>query len=650
MTCAELLEQLNTLDEHPRVEAKAASEVGSSIMESVCALANEPGMGGGYLLLGAAYDARSSRYLPVGIPDPDRVQADLASQCASVFNRVIRPEMWSEAVGDGVLIGVFIPELPPGEKPLYFRRKGLPRGAFRRVGSTDQHCNDDDLLVFAQHRQAGSYDGTPVPEASLADMDVIALALYRRERERAHPAAEELLWSDEELLEALGCAMRHEGVLVPTVAGLLLFGTRMALRRLFPMTRVDYIRVPGKEWIPDPEHRFDTVEIRDPLMRTVLRAQAAIMDDFPKAFSLPAGQSQREDRPLIPDRVIREAVVNAVMHRNYRVHGPIQIIRYANRLEIRNPGYSLKPEDQLGEPGSWTRNPKVAAVLHDTRFAESKGSGVRVMRRMMVDANLSPPTFQSNREQDRFAATFYFHHFLGEQDLGWLAHFRELGLSNEEAKALVFVREEGQITNAAFRDLTGTDTLKASSLLRRLRDAGLLEQHDRGAATYYTPTERLLHPAGDPEADQDQLVLPVGARDAGGEDGNAPPGEDGEESGKLGIQSGKLERKSGKLEEESGKLGIQSGELEIPPELAEEVVGLKQWAPQLEVRRIVIRLCAWQPLSAEEIARILGRERSYVAEAYITPLVRSGDLERTIPGSPTDPRQKYRASAQGSGA
>ena len=57
------------------------------------------------------------------------------------------------------------------------------------------------------------------------------------------------------------------------------------------------------------------------------------------------------------------------MHRSYRIHGAIQIIRYANRLEIRNPGHSIKAEEQLGEPGSETRNPRIAAVLHEVLTA-----------------------------------------------------------------------------------------------------------------------------------------------------------------------------------------------------------------------------------------------------------------------------------------
>ena len=698
MNGAELLEELRALDEHPRIEAKRASELGKSVMETVCSFTNEPGLGGGHLLLGVVWSENAEGYVVSGIDDPDQLQADLATQCASMMNRPIRPEIWTEVIEGRAVVCVHVPEAQLGDKPVYIKSRGLPRGAYRRIGSTDQRCNEDDLLVFAQHRQNQSYDQTLVPDARFEDLDPDAVALYRKERVRANPAAEELGWPDDDLLEALGAVQRVDGRAAPTVAGVLLFGTKMALRRLFPMMRIDYIRVPGVEWVSDPEYRFDTIEIRDPLMRAALRAQAAILDDLPKGFSLPEGQLHRQDQPLIPDRVIREAVVNAVMHRNYRVHGPVQIIRYSNRLEIRNPGYSLKADNRLGEPGSETRNPRIAGVLHESRLAETKGSGIRVMRQMMDRANLAPPTFESDRERDSFTATFFFHHFLSEADLEWLGRFKDLGLSNEEAKALVAVREAGRITNAVYRDLNNVDTLTASAHLRRLRDAGLLLQHDHGAATFYTPHGRLV--AGV----DDQLALGVDAHSTTSEAVNvsgalrAQAGKLEEPSAKLETQPGKLRSQPGKLDAQSSKLRAeprklrsqpskldaqssklraeprklrsQPGKLEaqpgkpeselagtdagvldsdLPNELGNAVAALKRRAPQPEMRDLVVRLCAWRPLSSEEIAYVLDRERSYVTNAYITPLVREGRLTLTIPEHPTDPRQRYRAAAEAEG-
>lgn len=497
MSPKDLLEQLNLLDEHTRIEAKTAREIGRSVLETVCAFANEPGLGGGWVLLGARAEEDSlfRQYEAVGLTDPDQASADLTSQCNTAFNRPVRIEIESGLVNGKPLLAVFVPEAEASSKPVFFKSRSLPSAAFRRIGSSDVHCTEDDLAVLYQDRRGEAFDATVVRDADLSCLDPAAIHEYRRLRAEANPSAEELRWSDEELLFALRGTARDGEVTRPTVAGLLLFGTPQSLRRWFPMMRVDYIRVSGREWVQDPDRRFDTVELRAPLIALIRRARAAILDDLPKAFSLPPGQLHRQDIPLIPDRVIREAVVNAVMHRSYRLHGAIQIIRYSNRLEIRNPGHSLISEERLGEPGSQTRNPAIASILHDTNLAETKGSGIRVMREMMEQSGLSSPTFESDRERDQFVVTLLFHHFLTPEDWAWLRHFQEADLTDEDARALVFVRETGAITNADYRAINSrTDVLHASQHLRRLRDQDLLVQKGKGSATYYIPTEKLMLP------------------------------------------------------------------------------------------------------------------------------------------------------------
>ena len=623
MTPRDLLEQLNELDEHTRIEAKAAGEFGKSALETICAFANEPGLGGGWLLLGATLEEGTlfRQYAASGLPDPDKISRDLASQCASVFNRPLRIQIESGQINGKNLLAVFIPEAEPAEKPIYFQNRPLPAGAFRRIGSADVRCTDDDLAVFYQERRGESFDSTMLRDADLTALDPAAIAEYRRLRAESNPAAEELRWNDEELLHALRCATRDGTTFRPTVAGLLLFGTAQALRRWFPMMRVDYIRVPGREWVPDPEHRFETVELRAPLIPLIRRARASILDDLPKAFSLPAGQLHRKDIPLVPDRVIREAVVNAVMHRSYRVQGAMQIIRYANRLEIRNPGHSLVAEDRLGEPGSETRNPVIAAVLHDTNLAETKGSGIRVMRQLMDEVGLTPPTFESDRERNQFVVTMLFHHFLSPEDWAWLRQFQEIELSDEEAKALVFVRELGAIANAAYRAINHVAVLAASQHLRRLRNHGLLQQKGKGADTYYVPTEKLLVPWQTRSGEPITSAPPVPPS-------SKPPGQS--------IQA----------EAQSIQPAPQSIQLaDLPEPLAIQVRSLGG-RPKRDAMRAVIReLCAWRPLSADELATLLGRTRVHLVNEHLSAMLAAGALAHTIQNQANHPQQKYRAAA-----
>jgi len=645
MTAQELLERLQLLDETERIEAKAGSDIGKSVLETLCAFANEPGMGGGWLLLGVVREemALFPGYVVEGVEHAERVGADLATQAAGMFNQPLRLDIRTEVLDGKVVLVVFVPEAAPQDKPIYFKAQGLPRGALRRIGSTDQRCTEDDLIALYQARQVESFDAGLVPDASLDDLSPEAIDDYRVARREANPDAEELRWPDEELLQALGAVRRNsQGAWQPTVAGLILLGKPVALRRCFPMTRVDYIRVPGREWVPDPDRRFDTVELRDPLFRLIRRAQAAILDDLPKAFGLAEGELQRKDSPLVPQRVIREAVVNALMHRSYRLQAPVQIIRYSNRLEIRNPGFSLKSPDHLGEPGSVPRNPKIAAALYDTRFAETKGSGVRVMREMCERAGLAPPLFESDRGQDQFTLRLFFHHFLGPEDLAWLARFKDLQLSEAEARALVVAREAGAMDNQTWREINKVDTLAASKALRRLRDAGLFIQKDRGSATWYQPTLRMLGDA----------VGKGGA--AGGELAAQGNMADGLSSNLGGLSSNPAAQSSNPVAEGSNPSAGEDSLAdprrrtllnELPGALAARVGAVGQRHPPQEVQDLVVALCEVRAWRAEEIAILLGRNTETVRQNYLRPLLRTGRISMTRPDKPNDPDQAYRASA-----
>lgn len=638
MSFLDLLEKLNQLDEHASIEAKTArDQAGASILETISAFANEPGLGGGDILLGLKRNDAEEYplYVITGVSDPDKLQTDIASQCATTFNVPIRPEITVESVEvehDGrreskQVITIHINEAQPSEKPVYFRSKGLPKGAFRRIGSSDIKCTDDDLLVLYQGRQNQTYDEILVQDADLSELDPDAIEEYRKVRATVNPDAEELQWSNEELLKALRCVKNINGEARPTVAGLLLFGNSKALRRCFPMMRADYIRVPGKTWVENPDERFQSIDMRGPLIRLIRRVQTTIADDLPSAFSLEANAVQRRDTPLIPLRAIREAVVNALMHRDYRVNSPVQIIRYANRIEIRNPGYSLKSQDRLGEPGSEARNPTIAAVLHETNFAETKGSGIGVMRRQMEDAHLPPPALESDREKNEFAVFFLFHHLLGEDDLQWLARFHKFDLSEDDQRALVMVRELGAIDNLFYRNLNRVDTLTASQRLRHLRDLGLLSKQGKGSATYYVPTAKLIE-------DVRECVISI--------QGELPLSER-VESLSEGVQP--LSEGTTPLSEGVQPL-LSDKTPQIPTDIQESLSCVGERSKPEDIRAIILRLCAWRPHKPSELAQLLNRNQNYLVSDYLSKMIKDGLLEYTIPDIPSHANQAYQTTGR----
>lgn len=609
-SATELLDELNAVDESARIEAKRASDLGKSVMETVIAFANEPGLDGGYLLLGVDWsinDKGDTVYRPVGLPDPDKVQRDLASQCASMLNVALRPDMQLQQVEGKTLLVVYVPEADVTHKPVYKKATGLPNGAWRRIGSSDQRCVDEDLWVLRGTSQPlHGPDSSILPDARMDDFDPAALAAYRRERARINPQAEELAYGDEDMLEALCALRRSDGELKPTLAGILLFGKPMALRRMLPMVKIDYIRVPGLEWMENPHERFQSVEIRRPLLLALPQAEATVVDELPKGFYLPEGQLHSVQEPIVPRKVIREALANAVMHRSYTRHSPIQIIRYSNRIEIRNTGHSLKPMAELGTPGSCPRNPLLASVLHDLNLAEAKGTGIRSMRRLAAEAGLTLPEFHSSRESDEFRVTLFLHNLLTEDDHAWLRSLTPEALEADEVKVLIYARATGAVDNTACRDFSGIDTLTASRVLRRLRDRGLLEKQGAGSQTHYV----LTHPP---------MPASISTRADAAAGGDSSPSRGG-------------------LVESPHVLAT------LPPELQARIQAAGAKPRQAEVHALVLALCQLRPFTAAELCQALNRsDAKELRRTYLRPMRDQGLLELIYPETEKHPLQAYRA-------
>lgn len=653
-TAKELFAELNSFDENRRIEAKSASAVGKSMMETVCAFANEPGLCGGYLLLGAkrtgmAEDGRPV-YEPENIENTDKVQSDFVAMCNSMFNVRIRPIINVEEYLGKTVIVVKIEELPESQKPAYFAKRGLPEGAFRRIGPSDEKCSEEDMYLFYQ--SADTYDSCIVDDADLDDIDENALNFYRKLRKEVNPDAEELTLNDVDLLRALGAIKKNkQGGYDLTYTGLLVFGKQMSLRRLVPSFRVDYIRISGNQWLADGDNRFEqTIDMRGPLILMVNKACSAVMDDLPKGFELKKDSMQASTPAILPNKVLREAIVNSYIHRSNRVNQPIQIIRYSNRIEIHNPGYSLKPQDDWGEPGSMLRNPRISEIFHDTNLAETKGTGIGAMRRLMKEAGLMPPTFESNHEANKFTARLLLHHFLSKENMEWLAHYAEFGLGNEQKLALVFVREVGAIDNATYRQLDSSITHARARLeIHKLCDLGFLEKKGQGRNTYYIRTSKVVS-LGERLRPQDEKIPPQH-----GTLGEKIPPQGERYHGKHGTlgerYQGENERYQAFEERYQGEVGT-FGEryqgvnreellLLLPDDIKNRIDEVGKRVPKDILNKLVVDMCSIVPLSMDDLSVLLHRNSKSFKNKNIKVLLETKQLFYWIPEMINHPQQKY---------
>ena len=626
-----LLDALTMHGECCHIEAKECREcLGKSARETISAFSNEPDLNGGYLVLGLKRS--DSHYIPVGVKDPDKLQCELANACREEFNVLIRPEIRVGTIHGKTLVVAFISETFVRDKPIFIKKFGVEKGAFRRIGSADHRCTAHDLDLLYQLRSGIPYENEILPDVSWEDIDPDAIVAYRRQRLDVDSGASELKLSDKDLLVSLRCLIQRRGKVLPNVAGLLLFGSKAALRRLLPSdARVDYVITEGSRWIGDPSTRYYSTDYREPLITLLPRLHAQIMGDLPKKFTLETGKLQRTDTPSIPRNVIREALANALMHRDYRAGQPTLVIRYSNRLEFKNAGYSLKPFEELGKPGSKQRNRIIAGVFHELNYAETKGTGIGSMKEWMQKAGLTtPPIIETDRDRNEFDLVLLPHHLLDRRALEWLSQFKDIALSDAQRRALVFTRELGAITNQDYRQLNGTDTLTASAALRRLRDTQLLTQKGKGNGTYYILDSTVLE------------VVQESIRNA------ATP----HISALSGGLTPHITPLSGGLtphitHECKGLEAVSEGVPPLADEVREQIASLRQRSPKNEVQRLIKALCVWRPLQLAQLAQILDRDPKYLREYYLTKMIKSGVLIYQYPDTPAHPQQAYKIPIEG---
>lgn len=168
-----------------------------------------------------------------------------------------------------------------------------------------------------------------------------------------------------------------------------------------------------------------------------------------------------------------------------------------------------------------------------------------------------------------------------------------------------------------YRELNRVDTLSASQSLRRLRDAGLLEQKGRGAGTYYSPTPWLLGGDGEAGASSDNRTQP------------------------SDLES--LPSQSEALPSNLAVLSRNSHWQALPSNLQDTVVALGQRASTDRVREALIQLCKHRSWQASELAGLFNRNADYLGTQYLRPLVSAGVLSYTWPDQPNHPHQAYRA-------
>ena len=331
-------------------------------------------------------------------------------------------------------------------------------------------------MAVAATRVGGAFEMEEVAGAGIDQFDTDVVAEYLERRRQRQPRA--AVGATESLLQQVGALTRTGAA---TVAGLLLFGREPQTR--LPQSGVTFVKFVGSDRRGEQGQigYGRREDINGPLARIIERAWQIVWEEMAKQ-SVVRGLV-REEQTEYPATAVREALVNAVAHRDYRVAGRrIEILMFRDRLEVTSPG---------GLPGyitlknivdeHYSRNPRLVNGLLQWGYIEELGLGIDKMIEAMVAEGHPPPDFRATSHA--FTVTLRKGREVGQASFmpQW-----EHNMNERQMKAIEFVQREGRLTNRDYRNLcphVSAETLRLDMV--DLVDKGVLLKIGDKKGTYY---------------------------------------------------------------------------------------------------------------------------------------------------------------------
>lgn len=387
------------------VEVKAAAtQVPTSLRETISAFANGDG---GTIILGLS---EVDNFAPVAGFKASAIRDGLAQMCSDDFTPPVRADIDIIPFQDAVVVLARVPGLLPKDKPCYISERGQYKGSFIRAGDGDRKLSYYEIDRLLENRTQPEWDKQIVEEATLEDLDERLVAgLLKKERTQSPRIFGQK--SDTDALIALQVLGEGEdGHLHPRLGGLLALGFHP--QKFFPRLYVSFAVYPGSDKTSSPSG------IRFLDSKTFLGSIPYMVNDVVEhvvANMRTGGLIQgsfRRDLPDYPPVAVREAVTNALMHRDYSPESrgaQVQVNMFVDRLEVINPGglFGAVTVETLVSgtaiPGS--RNAVLSRLLESAPYpdggfvAENRGSGYQEIERQLSHNLLPPPVPQDRLTQ-----------------------------------------------------------------------------------------------------------------------------------------------------------------------------------------------------------------------------------------------------------
>lgn len=437
-------------DEGKTLEFKQDLSSPKGLLKTLIAFANTAG---GRIIIGVEDKTRR----PAGVVSPLDEEERLCNLIADSISPRLVPNIEMVTVDNKTLLiaEVFL----SNSRPHFLRAEGPERGIYVRLGSTNRQADRELVAELRRSVEGIAFDEMPLPELSAEDLDLSAArALFKGRRNL-----------DRQELLTLKLLRMDQGKPVPTKGAVLLFAKERTFH--FPDAWVQCGRFAGR----DKTTIFDHIDLYDHLPQVVDGIMLFLKKHAMRSADL--SHIRRKDVWSIPLTILREAVINALVHADYSQRGaPTRITFFDDRIEIENPGILLPGMtiEDMKQGISKIRNPVIARVFRELGLIEQWGSGVRRMFREAETLGLPAPEIAEIGMRLRFIV--YLAKTIPLQRADARAGAQSGAQSRAQSEAVLLALSDTPLSAAELTNVLGLETKTGAfkRAVKALLDQGLI--------------------------------------------------------------------------------------------------------------------------------------------------------------------------------
>lgn len=344
-----------------------------------------------------------------GVYDVKDLQNQISNLCTDSMEPAIRPEILPLEFENKNIVAVYIEEISQNRKPCYYKPKGIKGGSYTRVGDKDDNMTDYELYALQSYKEHIFEDTRPTKRATIDDLNTEQLNSYIEKIKSEKPNFSKNDF--DKCLRLCGITDRNEQTVYPTLAGTMIFGEYP--QSFYPQLFIACVVVPGNKLgdIGTMGERFIDNKRIEGTIEEMLNDTISFLRRNMKTSVIIDSNGKRINRTEYPIEALREAVANALIHRDYSIqteNAYISVNMYDDRIEIINPGtlYGTNKLEKLGTATTMeSRNPTLVRILEEKgSVIENRHSGIPTMKREMKNYGLPEPEFYEKR--DSFKVVF----------------------------------------------------------------------------------------------------------------------------------------------------------------------------------------------------------------------------------------------------